>query len=266
MVQVNMESGTHMVHCGHRLITLPELRAIEPPPPLGPMHRPIKHSDLIDGVREALDRYNVTIEDMSLSVGGRREEHRDVAITGLLQLSVPSVEDIEMRVGLGLKADNVCETAVHLIGGRNVFSCDNWALIGDAIVMRERHLRSLNLQQTLASAIGIFLDRQGTIDETILRMKQRFLTDNRAKVFLYDLFCKSTLPRRLMGPVHDCYFTTAIHQPDVVPEVAQYHGTAWGLHNAVTRQLKGLPQHRLMRHTQAIDVPFRRLSEHVGLS
>ena len=255
----------HMVHCGHRIVELPELQTIETPPALGSQHVPVPHFQLVKGLTDACARNALTVTGTSVSVGGAKlapdgqTVYKDVDCCGIIDLA-NGQGDGEMGIQLGFWASNVMRRAIHIVAGRHIFVCDNLAILGDAVLVNRKHTAGFDVRKTLFEAVQRFVVANESATERLHRLKEAKPTVRRIKEFLYNIWSKRVVPSKVSRDAHDLYFKTAETAPDQVPEIAEHHGTAWGVHNAFTRAMRDYPLHRKLKHTSAIEVPFRYLT------
>lgn len=245
--------GTLMAGAESALVGLSELRAIEPPPPLGPWHRPVQHGELVDRVRDSLVWNGVKIERENYAVGGTRGEYENVNLFGVLDVRVPGTGNGhgEWSFALGVRSNNTREFAIQMVVGARVIVCDNMMLSGDSIVLGRRHTSGLRLGDEVNEGVERYLEHAAGYQERIARMKSRHVHDGDVKRVMWDIFTRGVLPTRLLKPVNDFYFKRGIDSPDEYPDCAPR--SVWGVHNSVTRSLRELPFMQRFTRTQGFE-------------
>jgi hypothetical protein len=115
-----------------------------------------------------------------------------------------------------------------------VFVCDNLSLSGETIAFK-KHSRALHLAEMIRDGLGKFLDVFKRFNAQIEAAEVEVVSDDQAKVKLFDLRYKGILPVSLFDDAASNYFRAAeLNYADAAPR------TTWGLHNACTRAIKAL--------------------------
>jgi hypothetical protein len=208
-----------------RVVTREQLATF--PTPVGSSTwRPIAHADLFSTLVEELDRIDLKIgrEQLAVSKNG-------LALFGALDLDV----NIHGRAkALGFRHSNDKALAVQLVGGARVFVCDNLALSGEKVALH-KHSRALHLRALLREGLQRWLGAAARFEASIVDAESRVLTDDEAKVQLFDLRYAGVLPVSIFDEAATNYFKAeTLGYEDSAPR------TAWGLHNAATRAVKAL--------------------------
>jgi len=125
--------------------------------------------------------------------------------------------------------------SIQIAVGMRVFVCDNLVFAGDLIALKRKHTARLNLPEEIARAIDRYQEGALALSRGIDRLRDTAIADRDAKEMIFDVFEKAVLPVRYFRPVADLYFDPPIEAPDVEPR------TLWGLHNALTRQVREMP-------------------------
>jgi hypothetical protein len=234
-------------HCGSQVISRADLEQLPAPLPLGPMHRPVPHHELAGILKEELNTagYEVTHEEYAV-------QHRGLKLFGVMDLApgsgiTPGLSNGDKGLGLGFRHGNDQSMSLCLVAGVRVFVCDNLALSGDMIVLRRKHTTGLSLKDEIRAGVERLIQEYTALEQGILRLKDRGLSDPEAKAIIYDAFVhRDVLPMRLLPQVGAWYFEPPGGAEDCRPR------TAWGLHNAFTRTVKELssPARRFEATTQ----------------
>jgi hypothetical protein len=116
-----------------------------------------------------------------------------------------------------------------------VFVCDNLTLSGDLIVLRRKHTKGLSLRDEIKAGVERLLAEYAVLEQGINHLKEQGLQPEEAKAIIYDAFVhQDVLPMRFLPEVGSWYFEPPPEAEDCQPR------SAWGLHNAFTRVVKGL--------------------------
>ena len=250
----------------HRMIDLEGLDLLPAPPSLGPRHVPIPHGELVHGLVTACGEHGLTVTDQDISLGGSFQDrktrdlvHVDTDVCGTLTLrNGETTEGSAMQ--LGFWSSNAFRKAVHVVAVRHVMVCRNMQIWGDAILVHKKHTKGFNLGADLGEAIRRFIDVQHEATGQIERLAACEPSTERIRSFLYAVWARKVVPGVTCRKVHELYFRDALRTPEAVPEIVEHHGSALGLHHAFTRALREFPMHVKLKHTSAIEVPFRSFS------
>ncbi|MBI4716089.1 MAG: hypothetical protein HY760_09180 [Nitrospirae bacterium] len=222
-------------HCGSRLIRPAELEQLPAPLPLGPHHRPVPHHELVGILKEELEEagYQVAREEYAV-------QNQGLKLFGVMDL-VPApgtssaLSNGDKGLGLGFRHGNDQSMSLRLVAGARVFVRDNLVLSGDMIVMRRKHTTGLSLKDEIRAGVERLTQKYAALEQGILRLKERGLSDPEAKTIIYDAFVREgVLPMRFLPQVGTWYF-----EPPAEAEDCRSR-SAWGLHNAFTRTVKEL--------------------------
>jgi len=249
MIHAKEKDGTKRA----RIVTRDELVGLVTPPPQGPRHKPVPHTDLVDGLLNSLDRSGFDVTREQYAVGMRRkgpdgEVYPDTTIFGALNVRArggngrnPDTEDYTRAIGF--RSNNVQALAIKLVAGANVFVCDNLCLSGEQALCNKQHTTGLNLPVELDRAVNGLVGQGQRFDELVEAMQDCNLPARQAQALLFSMFAKKVLPLRLLPEVNGNYFSPKEEWEDCKPR------TVWGVHNAVTRALNDLPLNRRLDST-----------------
>jgi hypothetical protein len=213
-------SGT-LSHAQSQTVTRAELLTI-PPPPATATWRPIAHGDLIAAIDRELLVRGITIQKETFATqrGGAR-------LFGVLDLSIESSG--EFCAAMGIRTANDQSMALEIAVGVKVFVCDNLAFSGDLIALRRKHTAKFDLNADISRAVDRYQAHLEALQRTIAAAQDDPLSDETAKVLIFEAFRDEILPVRYFRQVADAYLNPASDMTDVQPR------TMWGLHNAFTR-------------------------------
>lgn len=228
-------------------VTFDALKALPEPAILGPHHKPVPHHVLIDGFRQEAAARNLTITREQFALGAK-----EAALFGVMDFEAPTttalvpVESGPSGLSLGFRSANDLSLAIRAVAGARVFVCDNLALSGDMFAISRKHTHGLDLAAAIVAGFDKFLGQASTLATQIVSLNERTLTDDEAKVAIFELFAQAVLPVKLFADVNTFYFDQSDERPDCLPR------TAWGLHNAVTRSIKELKPVPAFQRTVAV--------------
>lgn len=223
---MNEISSTLMAHCGARKVTREELKEI-PVPEGTKTHQPLSHYEITEVLEEALSfRFlKVVRDEYAISADGMK-------MFGVMDLNM---EYSQCRFSIGLRNANDKSMRLALTAGYRVFVCDNMAFSGDFTPLFHKHTRNLDLKDSICIAVDRIQRGFGPMKERIEAMGRHLLTDNDAKLLIYEAFMERGIrgvPRALMPAVHDHYF----HPEHKAFEMRNL----WSLSNAFTSAFKSL--------------------------
>ena len=229
-----MSTATLMTHAGGKLITYDALAALPVPPAMGSRHRPIAHHALVDAIRNEVaqgNMYSIVREQLAVNPMGSQ-------LFGVMDLA-PVNRSIEALaegagVSLGFRASNDQSFGLQLVAGARVFVCDNLALSGDLIALQRKHTIGLELSTEITAGFSRFVDQQGTLRAHLAKLQSIELTDDRARLQIFEAFYQEIVPVRLFDDVTAAYFKPSEAMTDCHPR------SMYGLHNAFTRALQSL--------------------------
>jgi hypothetical protein len=141
----------------------------------------------------------------------------------------------EGRYSIGLRNSNDKSMRLALTAGYRVFVCDNMAFSGDFTPLLHKHTRNLALRDSISIAVDRIHRGFDNLEERITAMRQFMLTDNDARLFIYQAFVEGrikAMPKHLLPDVHENYFTPG--QDEFRPR------NLWSLSNAFTSAFKQL--------------------------
>ena len=228
-------------HSASRLVTLDDLAAIPAGEPVGPRHRPVRHLELVEAVRDAFTQrgYAVTKEAYAVS-------HDDARLFGTLDLAPTTGRSLfdgtESGMAVGLRHANDQAFALGVVAGMRVFVCDNMSFAGSAgSLLHRKHTVGLDLAADIQRGMDRTFRGYEDLSRLVERLRNTEIDDAAARLALYSLAVDGDViaPSQL-GKVHSWYFTPERiaddHDrergfSDVEPR------TAMSVMNAVTRVL-----------------------------
>ena len=202
---------------------------------------PIPHAELINGVKDTLERggLNVINEQHVLTKDGAR-------YFGLMQL-VNGENSSEYGTLLGIRNSHDKSFTAGLTVGAGVFVCDNLSFSGDIVIAR-KHTRFIrrDLSRLIQTAVGKIGDARRTQDERFGAYKTKSLTDTQA----HDLTIQA-MDVQAIGSTSIPKIIQEWREP-THPEFAEDGKTLWRYFNACTEALKRIQPDRLPHRTIAL--------------
>jgi hypothetical protein len=197
-----------------------------PVPPATSRWRPIPHAELVATMLDQLAQIDLHPTREQYAVGSK-----GLALFGALDLAGPRSD---RAMAIGFRHSNDKALAVQVVGGARVFVCDNLALSGEKIALR-KHSRGLHLAAIIREGLAKWREAYGRFERSIVDAESRRLTDDEAKVALFDMRYDGVLPVSIFDEAATNYFKAeTLGYEDSAPR------SAWGLHNACTRAVKAL--------------------------
>jgi hypothetical protein len=189
--------------------------------------RPVSHTQFVDGIHENLYSMGLPVRREQYAIG-----KSGLALFGLIDLE-PYVTATR-GMSLGFRHSNDKHMSISLVGGCNVFVCDNLALSGEKIAVR-KHTGLLDLAKLLREGLKRFLGSHERFEAAVRAAETHYISNEEAKVQLFDLRYREVLPASIYDAACENYFrATSLRYEDSQPR------TKWGLHNACTRAVKAL--------------------------
>jgi hypothetical protein len=229
-----------LTHRGAQVVTRAELARI--PTPTGTWtHKPVAHAELVDVLTNRLQERGLAITHEKLTVSAN-----GMQIFGVLDfengIALPG-----MGRAMGFHAANDKSLAIHIVAGVTVLVCDNLSLSGSAVVLKRKHTRSLSLASEINRSLDRFESGQRAFESSIVRLQGRVITNDQAKVAIFDMVYNGILGQSMFDEVAQNYFKAEGRGfEDSSPR------TAWGLHNAATRAVKALSPASMYRTTRSL--------------
>jgi hypothetical protein len=198
-------------------------------PPVGTSTwRPVAHAELVGTLVEQIGRMGLGIDREQYAVG-----KQGLALFGTLDLNNGDGHH-SRGMALGLRHSNDKALSIQIVGGARVFVCDNLALSGERIAL-QKHYRGLHLAGIIRAGLDRFLSGFRRFNAQVIEAEGHAITDDEAKVRLFDLRYQGVLPVSVFDEAASNYLRAeALGYEDSAPR------TVWGLHNACTRAVKAL--------------------------
>jgi hypothetical protein len=186
--------------------------------------QPIAHKALVDALDEALAlrRFRIVKAEFAASPDGMK-------LFGLLEINAVTEG---VRFAIGLRNSNDKSMRLGLVAGYRVRVCDNMMFCGDFNPLLAKHTKGLDLIESVS--VGIDRIHRGfePLGKAIRTKRLMEITDDEAKVLIYQAFLEERFPISLIKDVHRNYFS---------PEWEDFRDrTLWSLENAFTESFKEL--------------------------
>jgi Domain of unknown function (DUF932) len=219
-----------MALLGKNKITRADL-ALVPTPEATDTFRPIPHHQLVETLAETLSfrHINVTEDEYVISDDGMK-------MFGLLKLDATF---LDVRFSIGIRNAHDKSMRLGLVAGYSVMVCSNMAFNGEFKPVLAKHTKHFNLQDALT--IGVDRIQRGwePLQQQMEHRRTLELSDDQARLHIYDAFLAGRFPIKLMKPVDQEYFNPSYEE--FKPK------TLWSLENAFTstfKKLKPIPQYQ----------------------
>lgn len=188
-----------LAHTGAELMTRQNLLGIQTPAGTD-THKPIAHAQLVETVIQTLGYRNikVTRDQYALTPDGMR-------MFGIIQVDIVQ-NGVSFTIGLRNSHDK--SFSLGICAGWTTFVCDNLAFHSDFQALTKKHSKNL----VLDDVVGLAIDRVQRAFDMLGKKLDAWagfsLSDNDAKVLIYDAFVRGNLdaPKHLMRSVDDFYF------------------------------------------------------------
>jgi hypothetical protein len=245
-----------MAHAGANLVTREQLAAL--PEVVGTdSFKPVAHYELVISLEKVLADRGIAIRE----VGGLRKEQFAISkdgmrLFGTMDLIKNGIEGT--CASLGFRTANNKTMSLKMVAGVRVFVCDNMALSGDTIVLSRKHTSGLVLLDELVGAMDKYEIQYSRLKNEILSLQGYSVSEQTAKLMIYDLFAQQIMPVRYFPEVVETYFEKFVTSEE--PKYAAFAGrTGWSLLNAFTEVAKLMPLTTRVKATQLIGKEFGKL-------
>jgi len=238
--------GTLMAHAGANKITREALAEIVTPEPTDTF-RPIPHHELINTLVETLSFRHIQVvgEEYAVTPDGSK-------MFGLIGLDATF---LDCRFSIGIRNAHDKSMRLGLVAGYRVFVCDNMAFQGEFHPVLAKHSKKFNLQDALTLGVDRIQRNWTPLQQALEQRRNLQLTDDQARLRIYEAFIAGQFPIKLMKNVDQEFF---------VPKYDEFKPkTLWSLENAFTsafKALKPVPQFqataRLGKYMNEITPPF----------
>ena len=206
-----------------RKISRAELEFI-PMPESTDTFQPIAHKQLVDCLDEslALRRFQILRSEFAVSPDGMK-------LFGLLEINA-TMEGI--RFAIGLRNSNDKSMRLGLVAGYRVQVCDNMMFQGEFKPLLAKHTKGLDLIESVSIGIDRIHRGFAPLKQAIETKRLINLSDDDARILIYQAFLEEKFPISLIKDVHRNYFE---------PEWEDFRERSlWSLENAFTESFKAL--------------------------
>ena len=221
-------SSTLMAHAGANKINREALARIATPEATDTF-RPIPHIELINTLCETLSFRHIQVVKEEYAVTPEGEK-----MFGLLELDATF---LDVRFSIGIRNSHDKSMRLGLVAGYRVFVCDNMAFQGEFHPVLKKHTKNFNLQDALTLGVDRIQRNWTPLQEALQQRRNLSLTDDLARLRIYEAFITGQFPIKLMKRVDHEFFA---------PEHEEFKPrTLWSLENAFTssfKQLNPVPQ------------------------
>jgi hypothetical protein len=184
--------------------------------------QPISHKVLVDALEESLVLRNFRIVRSSFAASPD-----GMKLFGLLEINA-TTEGV--RFAIGLRNSNDKSMRLGMVAGYRVQVCDNMMFQGEFKPLLAKHTKGLDLIESVS--IGVDRIHRGfePLSKSIKTKRLTEISDDEARVLIYQAFLEEQFPITLIKDVHRNYF-----EP---PHEEFGERTLWSLENAFTESFK----------------------------
>ena len=222
-----------MKTAGSRTVTLGELENLPAPESMGRFHRPIPLGETVNAWYAALTRASLVVVKTDLAINSKNTK-----LFGVFDIARNDLDGPYSKVGhslsIGFRTSTDETLGNRAVAGNRVTVCDNLILSGAELVLSRKSTTYTRLPYLIDRGIPIVKRQWAQLDKELENMQWVSVSTQRAKAVLYDIFQARAVPSRLFHTVHTTYFHPAPSETDVQPR------NLYGIHNALTRAIKGL--------------------------
>lgn len=119
-------------------------------------------------------------------------------------------------------------------------------LAGTFLAMKKKHTTGLQLDVELREAVRRYQEQQVDVIQTTDRARDLILTDDQARLAIFNAFEREILSPRLFPEVVANYFKPEASWTDCTPR------SRWGLVGAFTRAIRPMPPETKLRTTTSL--------------
>jgi hypothetical protein len=220
------QNGTLILHCGGKRASWTELCNVTTPAATK-THHPLPHHRYVETVRDTLGTlgYAVSHETHALNKEGAH-------YFGLLALKQARTDAVYDFV-IGLRNSHDKSVSARMALGSRVFVCDNLSFSGEVELSRKHTAGAeTQLPHLLAAKLGQLGEVQLNYERRVDAYQQHQLTDQDAKLMLFDLMRLGVIPGMQLRDMWDQWQHPA-HEDFQAR-------TAWSLFNSATEMFKQL--------------------------
>lgn len=213
---------------GKNRITRQEL-ALVPTPDATDTFRPVPHHSIVETLAETLSyrHINVVEDEYVISDDGMK-------MFGLLKLDATF---LDVRFSIGIRNAHDKSMRLGLVAGYSVMVCSNMAFNGEFHPVLAKHSKHFNLEDALTLGVDRIQRGWKPLQAEMEHRRTFEITDDQARLMIYEAFVSNRFPIKLLKPVHSEFFEPSYEE--FKPK------TLWSLENAFThtfKQLKPIPQ------------------------
>ena len=221
-----------------RLCNLEDLQTLSPqcPAPTNSF-RPIDHHVFASLVLKQLQDmgFNITDTQFAVSIDAKGKLTGD-KMFGVLKLADSFHEDPSYSPAIGIRSSWDKSMAPQMIGGGNVFVCDNLAFSGEHDLLYSRQTSGKSLVVDILRAThkvpGHFL----SLNKDMQQMRSRIISRSSASEIILDAANKDVIPHSITVSIFQEYLNPSFEGPDFTGR------HLWSLNNAFTHCAKSLSQ------------------------
>lgn len=261
-----------------RVVTPEELRALPTPEPLGPKHMPVHHFDYYETQESVASElgFKLTQTQIVLNGDGTRMFGGAIVVPQArgLGAALRRIQSDDAGFALVWKSGNDGRLSITLAGGMCPFICSNLDLKADSIVLKRKHTTGLRLDAELREGFERYVEGLVEFADVKAEAAQQRLTDEQAKLAIFDAFNDGMLSPRWFPYVARNYFAPeqaailretegddSLALARLVKDCGGEDPSAWadcmprnrvGLHASFTRAIRTMPTEAKIRASQRV--------------
>ncbi len=210
--------------------TVADLERVEMVKPewLGKAWKGIEHKDLVNTLQESFQSRGWGFDEPKLSM-----DKTEARLAGSWNLDIPDIEKMtDQSLSIGFLTANDGSKSLRLVIGTTVFVCTNGMVTGE-ILLKHKHTIHFDLRAELDTALEVYHHRAERIPKFVNALKQREVSQQEADHILMEAGRLGMMGWKKLGDVSK-EFMKPTYSELAVP-------TSWGLYNAFTHIIKGMP-------------------------
>lgn len=183
-----------------------QLASLPAPKALGSRHLAVSHAEMVESLDEAFKARAMDILREELYV------QRDTLLIGFFDVRPAHfLSDGETDWLLAFRSSTDKSTGLRAIAGRRVRESGAVIFQGKQVMpaaLRLTQGKSGALTDTLQAIVDRFFVSQQTLEAKLAGLREKTITDERAKAFVHDIFAARMFPSRLFPEVAESYFAS----------------------------------------------------------
>lgn len=245
---------------GSALMTAQQLSELPTPVALGPRHKPIPYIEIATSLVDAVGRAGLTVKGTQWAVGkyrnvlnhaGQMVRVDNAEMVGLVSVEgggLPELRDADWQIAYqGSQAEHIAQ---RLMAGKELFVCDNLALMGGEMVLKKKATTGLfDIAGLFDEAVLRFLGQAAQIGATEQTLKMRRCDDTGAYEMAAKAVMQNVVPAKSLKQILGNWHAA---EKQAVDMADCYDRTQYGLYNCFTRSIREQPLMQLTANSAKI--------------